>query len=123
MLDAQMLATFKEGGTDPLVVYGVWIPRKGDNGLFMVEVVANYGTVLTVAMVDKNYEDVGNGGSPVAFVEFTEVAGREVMEVLGAKEVVRFLLTLERGQSLEEEEYGWVALRFLQPVWFEAVKV
>ena len=124
MLDAKLLATPDSGsGSTQIQVYGVWIPRKGDNMRLTAEVVANYATDFTVEMLQKNYEDTGNGSSTGVSMNFNQATGRQTVEVLGCKELVRVILTVDRGMSLEAGEVGLVLFRFLQPVWFETVKV
>ena len=54
---------------------------------------------------------------------FDKTAERQSITKLGSKEVVRFKLSIQRGNSLREDEVGWCLFRFLGPVWFEAVKV
>jgi hypothetical protein len=125
MLDATPLATSTiESGGSPVVVFGVWIPRKGDNVRSVVDVVFNLHTNFTVAIFHKNYEDAGDGASASVSASYSDSeTGRKTMELLGAKELVRFRLTLERGESLEDVDVGIVFFRFLEPAWFEAVKV
>lgn len=120
MIDAKMLATFPTDQT--LEVWGVWIPRRGDNVIFPLEVVANYATVLTAELFQKNYDESGNGTSASASTAFDETVGRQSITKLGAKELLRFRLTLARGVSASDD-CGLVLFRFLQPVWFETVKV
>jgi len=124
MIDAKILATYsKDEGGSPLEVFGIWIPRKGDNCRFTIEVVSNYATDFTAEIYQKNYEDVGDGTTASVSVNFDQATGRQTMELLGAEELVRFQLTLVRGGDLKPEDVGIVMFRFLQPVWFEAVKV
>ena len=123
MIDAKLLATFDAQSGSPVHVYGVWIPRKGDNARFTLEVVQNYFTDLTAEVFQKNYEDTGDGTTAGISVNFNEATGRQTMELLGCKELVRLKLSLQRGSSLPGEDVGLVLYRFLRPVWFEAVKV
>ena len=123
MIDAKLLATFDAQAGSPMDVYGVWIPRKGDNARFTLEVAQNYFTDLTAEVFQKNYEDTGDGTTAGISVNFNQATGRQTMELLGCKEVVRFKLSLQRGSNLPGEDVGLVLFRFLQPVWFEAVKV
>lgn len=122
MIDAKWLATGATG--DPTVdVWGVWIPRRGDNLLFHVEVVSNYGTNFDVELFEKNYDEVGDGADALVGTGFEEATGRQSFTKLGAKELVRVRLTLQRGASLPAGDVGLVLFRFLEPVWFETVKV
>ena len=52
---------------------------------------------------------------------FDETTGRQTIELLGSKELLRFKLTLVRGGNLPEAEIGWVLFRVVQLVWFESV--
>ena len=121
MIDAKVLATGLKGD-EPISVWSVWIPRSGDNVTFTLEVAANYGTVLTAELYQKNYDEVGDGTATGSSTVFGGSTGRQAFTKLGAKELVRVRLTLEPEAALEDE-VGWVVLRFLQPVWFESVKV
>lgn len=120
MIDAKVLATGIEEG--PIQVWGVWIPRNGDNLILPVEVSANYGVDLTVTLFEKSYADRGDGLSASASVNFDDATGRELLTKLGVKELVRVQLTLGRAARLPVDEVGWVLFRFLQPVWFESVR-
>lgn len=123
MIDGKILATRASDEDGPLEVWGVWIPRKGDNLLFTLEVVKNYHTTLTAEMFERNYDEVGDGLFAGESVQFKAEEGRQSFTKLGAKEIVRIKLTIERYESLPKGEVGLVLFRFLQPVWFEAVKV
>jgi hypothetical protein len=126
MLDAKILATSTaddSSGGRPIVVWGVWIPRKGDNLILPVEIVFNFGVDLAVDLYHKDYADPGDGNAASASVTFDEITGRQNMIKLGCKELVRVRLTLDRGNELEESQVGILLYRFLQPTWFEAVKV
>jgi hypothetical protein len=121
MIDAKVLATGPRG-SDPITVWGVWIPRRGDNTIFTLEVVGNYSTLLTAELFQKDYADPGDGTSASASTSFNSSTGRQSFTKLGCKEVVRVKLTLEPA-GVQSGEVGLVLFRFLQPVWFEAVKV
>ena len=124
MIDAKLLATYDlNGGGGPLDVYSVWMPRKADNVRFTVDVVANFGTELTATLLERNYDETGDGATTGVFVDFTQSMGRQTLERLGCKDLVRFRFRLNRGDALQDTEIGWVLLRVLQPVWFESVKV
>lgn len=125
MIDAKLLPTLVKATDDPVNVYGIWIPRKGDNMRLTVEVAVNYGAELDVEVLEKNYEDPGDGTSTTVSVSYSDSeVGRKTMEVLGCKELVRLKLVLNSGDSLPADtDIGWVLLRFLHPVWFESVKV
>lgn len=123
MIDAKLLATRNMDTGSSYDVYGVWIPRKGDNLRLTAEVVANYGTDLTVTIFQKNYEDTGDGATAGVSTTFNQTTGRKTMELLGCKELIRMKLTLAPGGDLAASEVGLVLFRFLQPVWFETVKV
>jgi len=120
MIDAKALATLPTG---LLELFGIWIPRKGDNVRFTVEVVQNYFTTLNVELYQKNYDETGNGAATSVSVDFDNTTGRAVMELLGSKELLRVKLTMAAAEGITDSEVGTVLLRFLQPVWFEAVKV
>lgn len=121
MIDAKVLATGDFFGLRPVELWGAWIPRGGDNFMLTVEVVANYGVKLSVALYEKNYEEVGDGASAQVEVVFDEGLGRKVLSKTGVKELVRVQLTVERGRSLPKEDVGLALYRFLQPLWFERV--
>lgn len=124
MIDAKLLATYDlDGGGGPLDVYSVWMPRKADNVRFTVEVVANYRTELAATLWERNYDETGDGATAGVAVGFNQTMGRETLEKLGCKDLVRFQFRLNRGEDLLDTEIGWVLLRVLQPVWFESVKV
>ena len=124
MIDAKLLATYDlNGGGGPLDVYSVWMPRKADNVRFTVDVVADFGTELTATLLERNYDETGDGATTGVFVDFTQSMGRQTLERLGCKDLVRFRFRLNRGDALQDTEIGWVLLRVLQPVWFESVKV
>ena len=122
MIDAKLLATPDVHGASEVDVYGVWIPRKGDNARFTLEVAQNYFTDLTAQVYQKNYEDTGNGTAAGIGVNFRKATGRQTMEILGCMELIRFKLSLQRGSGLPGADVGLVLFRFLRPVWFEAVK-
>jgi hypothetical protein len=121
MIEAETLMT--RSTDDDVLVFGVWIPRQGDNGRFSVEVVANYGAILTVEVFHKNLEAVGDGTaySPSTTMTF-DATGRQTGEWLGLKELLRFKVSLARSPDLPDSKRGWVMFRFLQPVWFGTVK-
>ena len=123
MIDANLLLTYSWNAIPPLPpeVWGTWIPRAGDNGRFVVEVPSNVGALVTVEVFQKNYGDVGDGVTAGVSVVFNGVTGRQTMEVIGAKEVIRFKVKIERG-AVPKSDVGWFLIRFLQPVWFESVK-
>ncbi len=85
--------------------------------------VHNYFTDLAVEVLERNYDEVGNGSSAGVSVSFVETAGRQTMEVLGSKELIRFKLSLVAGGNLPGGDVGIVVFRFLEPVWFESVEV
>ncbi len=123
MIDAKLLATYDAESGEVLYLLGGWFPRKGDNLRLTMEVVHNYFAILGAEVVEKNYEDVGDGSSAAVTVTFDQVTGRQTMEVLGCKELVRVKISLARGLDLPPGEVGTVLFRLLRPVWFEAVKV
>ena len=123
MIDGKILATQKSDEEGPLEVWGVWIPRKGDNLIFTMEVAKNYLTKVTAELFEKDYDEVGDGAFAGQSLEFDADEGRRSFTRLGAKEIVRIKLTVKRTDSLPERDVGWCLFRFLQPVWFEAVKV
>ena len=120
MIDAKLLATAIQDGT--VVVYGVWGPRAGGNLRFTVEFVDHQGVDLGVSVRHNNYEDTGDGAATGVSTGFAETSGRQTVELLGAKELIRLVVQLERGSSLPSGEAGTVLLRFLEPVWFETVE-
>ena len=122
MIDAKLLVTHDGTDGSAVEVYGVWIPRKGDNVRFTTEVVKNYGTDFTVEVFQKNYEDAGDGATTATSSTWNAVEGRQTMELLGCKEVVRLRVSLNRHGDLPSADIGHVLFRFLQPVWFEAVE-
>lgn len=115
MIDAKLLPSYK---SEPLTVYGVWIPRKGDNLRLTVEVVWQLGADFTATLYQKNYADVGDGASTAASVEFKAATGRQSMELLGVKELVRVALTC----APNADAVGLALYRALHPVWFETVR-
>jgi len=121
MIDAKLLVT--PNNDEQFVVHGVWVPRRGDNVRLTVEVVDNQGVDLEVRVLHKNYEDVGDGTTTGVTASFNETAGRQTLELLGAKELIRFELLLQRAIDVKEGELGRLLLRFLEPVWFESVKL
>lgn len=122
MLDAKLLPTFDKDSRDTLTVYGVWMPRKGDNLRLTVEVVWNVFADFTVTLFQKNYDEVGDGATTGVSLAFPVTTGRQTMELLGAKELVRLRIDLDPGGAITTG-VGLVAYRILQPVWFESVKV
>jgi len=126
MIDSKLLVTTKSsGGQPPYDVWGVWIPRKGDNAIFTMEVAATYEADVTAELFQKNYDEVGDGASAGVSMSFAPNEGplRKSITKTGAKELVRFKLTIARGSRLEDDEIGWFLFRFLRPVWFETIKV
>jgi hypothetical protein len=124
MIDAKLLRTYRATDAEavPYTVYGVWIPRKGDNVQMTMEVVSNSNAIVTATLFYKNYEDTGNGSSAGVSTTFAAgVTGRQDMELLGSKELVRVQLSVTASEELSPGEMGWFLYRFLQPVWFEAV--
>ena len=84
MYDAKLLATYDlSTGGGPLDVYSVWMPRKADNVRFTVDVVANFGTELTATLLERNYDETGDGATTGVFVDFTQSMGRQTLERLG----------------------------------------
>jgi hypothetical protein len=122
MLDAKVLATVLDEGL-PVEVWGVWIPRRGDNAIFSMEVVYNYGTMVTAELFMKDYDDAGDGSATGQSFAFDVATGRQSITQLGAKELVRVKMTLNRGDGLSVDDVGVILFRFLEPVWFESVKV
>lgn len=121
MIDAKILATYLDDNLG-VEVWGVWIPRRGDNVILTIELPANYGSYVVAELYQKNYDEVGDGTSASASVTFDQTTGRQSLTKLGAKEIVRFKLTIQRGGSLGSTEVGWFLCRLLEPVWFESVK-
>lgn len=121
MLDAKLLPTFDKNSQETLTVYGVWMPRKGDNLRLTVEVVWTKFAVLKATLFQKNYDEVGDGTTAGVSLTFSLTTGRQTMELLGAKELVRVQLELDPGGDVTTG-VGLVAYRLLQPVWFESVK-
>lgn len=118
MLDAKLLPTFDLEHNKTVTVYGVWIPRRGDNVRLTVEVVANQAATMVATLFQKNYDEPGDGTTTGVALTFTSI-GRQTMELLGAKELVRLQLKLDPSGT----DVGKVLYRVLQPVWFETVKV
>jgi len=125
MIDSKLLVTAKSSDGAPYDVWGVWIPRKGDNAIFTMEVAATYEADVTAELFQKNYDEAGDGVSAGVSMSFAASSGplRQSITKTGAKELVRFKLTIAPGSRLTDGEFGWFLFRFLQPVWFEAVKV
>ncbi len=127
MIDAKPLATLGPSEIDPppgpVEVWGVWIPRKGDNLILPIDVVFNHGVNFRVELYHKNYGDPGDGASASASATFSQITGRQNLTQLSCKELVRVKLTLDRGSALVGNDVGIVFYRFLQPLWFESVKV
>ncbi|MBK8097555.1 MAG: hypothetical protein IPK26_10625 [Planctomycetes bacterium] len=125
MIDAEVLMTRRQldDATVDVEVFGVWVPRRGDNLRCTVEVVAAYGAELTVELLQKGMDQVGDGApfSPTTTLVFSGV-GRQTAEWSGLMEVVRFRLSLARSDTLSEGLRGWVVFRFQEPVWFESVR-
>lgn len=121
MIDAKILATRSDDTN--VEVWSTWIPRRGDNVIFTMEIPANYGSYVVVDLYQKNYDETGDGSSASASMTFDQATGRQSVTKLGAQELVRFKLTIQRGNDLGDSEVGWFLFRFLQPVWFESVKV
>jgi hypothetical protein len=119
MIDAKMLLTTLE--VAPYDVYGVWIPRKGDNAILTMEVVENYLTDITFAVYTKNYEDPGDGVASGVSASFADTTGRQSVEITGCEELIRVKVTIGRNSRLGASDIGHFLYRFLQPVWFEAV--
>lgn len=117
MLDAKLLPTYDSASGLTLRVYGVWIPRRGDNIRFTVEVVANQGATMLASLYEKNYNEAGDGSKATDPLTFSST-GRQTVELLGAKELVRLELELTPSAS----DAGRVLYRVLHPVWFENVK-
>lgn len=129
MIDAEVLATkpYSDSDDRAFQVYSIWFPRGADDARFTVEVVAQYQTKLSIDVCHKNRDEPGDG-TPYggAFFLFDDGVGRTTLEWQGLKEMVRFVLTVEASLGGGEPEVGtvgWVIFRFLQPAWFEAVKV
>lgn len=121
MMDAKVLATSSKAG-DSYVVWGVWIPRRGDNVIFTVEVVANFGTTFSVQLFEKNYDEPGDGSDALVGTAFPETTGRLSFTKLGAKELIRVRLEVANvSGSVPDGDVGLLLYRFLQPVWFENV--
>jgi hypothetical protein len=122
VIDATLLATPPGGDETVIQLYGTWVPRGGDNLLLTVELVANFMAHVDVQIFEKNYSDVGNGSGTGASVLFDGTTGRQTLARLGAKELVRVVLTITGKSKLPSDEVGWFLYRVLQPAWFEAVK-
>jgi len=97
MIDAKMLATLPSADDVSYDVWGVWIPRRGDNAVFTMEVVANFGALLTAELFEKNYNETGDGTTSGLTMEFDQRPERLSITKLGAKELVRFRLTVRKG--------------------------
>lgn len=124
MIDAKLLRTPRATDSDPIQydVYGVWIPRRGDNVRMTMELVSNYYADVTATLLYKNYDDTGDGITSGVSTQFTSnVTGIKEMELLGSKELVRVKLSVFAATGLRSGDMGWFLFRFLQPVWFEAV--
>lgn len=122
MIDAKWLPTYDTEAEGQLFLYGVWIPRRGDNVRMTIEVVANMSAVLTATIFEKNYDEVGNGDATAAEVVFDATTGRQTLEALGVKELVRLQFKLAPHSELEEG-IGKILYRVLQPAWFESLSV
>jgi hypothetical protein len=123
MIEAETLMTYRQGVAGSVKVFGVWIPRQGDNAKFSVEVSTLKHATLTVEVFQKGMDDVGDGTAyaPSTTMVFT-TTGRQAQEWLGVKEAIRFSLVIAPTEALPEGEFGWVMFRFLHPIWFESVK-
>lgn len=123
MIDAKLFRTLRvvSGNYVAYKILGVWIPRRGDNLRSTVEVVGIYGANLVATLFEKDYDETGDGATSSVAATFNESTGRQTIELIGAKELVRFELGIEPASTLRDGEMGWVLLRFLQPVWFETV--
>src|SRR5258706_8967048 len=106
------------GPAPALSLYGVWIPRGGDNGRFSLEVVANGGAKIIVQLFHKDFSDMGDGTSLGSSITFDGTNGRTTQEWVGVKQLVRFLFTVTPYKTKKAGEFGWVLFRFLQPSWF-----
>jgi hypothetical protein len=125
MIDARVLATHPKPASstpDFVKLFGVWIPRGGDNLRIVFEAVSNLGTNIWISLYHKNRGDAGNGSLAPGGMKLTEPSGRYTHEWAGLKEQVRFWFSLSPGASLSTGQVGMIMYRFLQPVWFESVK-
>lgn len=126
MYDAQ---TIQMQGTTATDIYSPWFPRGGDYGLFTLEVAAIGGAgppTLTVAMVQKNSSDPGNGDAITTYSISRTAAGRTTIDFAaggsptfsGFEELVRYKFTLSGGSA---NITSWATFRMLAPVWYDKV--
>lgn len=125
MFDSQ---TIQMQGTTPTELFGPWMSRGGDYGLFTLEVTSLGGSVtLAVTMVHKNGSDPGNG-SDITGVTFNRTtATRTTVDFAngvgspafgGFKELVRYKYTLSGGAA---DKTSWATFRMLSPTWYDKV--
>lgn len=122
MLDSRLLMTFPAGSPANYNLWGVWIPRRGDDLTLPIEVTANSNAKVGFEIYHKNYGDVGDGASVGAGAVFDGVAEIQVVEAPGVKELVRVLLEVGVSGEPTPGTIGWFLFRFLQPNWSESVE-
>jgi hypothetical protein len=120
MIDAKVLATGSRAG-ESYEVWGIWMPRRGDNVMLTVEVVANFAATFEVQLFEKNYDEPGNGFDALVGTAFPETTGRSSFTKFGAKELIRVRLSIIIAGSAPDGDVGLLLYRFLEPVWFEDV--
>lgn len=107
-------------------VYSPWFPRRGDNVLVTLDLIAISGGKLDVQLFTKNTEEAGDGtdsdGGGATIID-TSAIGRTTLEwqssalTPGLLELCRYKFSWNSGAA------GSRALfRMLPPVWFDTVK-
>jgi hypothetical protein len=118
MFDAQILIAPGLGST---VVYSPWMPRQGDNAVFIAEVVEINLATLQVRVFTKAHENAGSGSDADTGTSISiSSAGVSSDEWDGLKDLVRFEFTLD---NLLNDDQEWVLFRMHEPIWFDSVLV
>jgi hypothetical protein len=107
-------------------VYSPWFPRRGDNVLVTLDLIAISGGQLVVQLFTKNTENSGDGND-------ADVGGTTKIDTSTVgRTTVQWLSTLTPGLlELCRYKFSWdhasagarAFFRMLPPLWFDSVKV
>lgn len=101
-------------------VFGPWVPREGDNGIFLIEVIASNNATLEVKLCHRRNAESGDGSEVSGFAITRTSDGRSIAEGLALLGRVRLKYKLTRTDG---QNPAWAIVRAVKPCWFETLAV